>query len=154
MKTRGSSGAQEPVIVDYRETGSHHEGFQNLRMTNLPFDLVVERLRAAIVAEGIIILAEIDSQAVLAEANYKIGPARQILFYHPRLMARLLAIDTAAYLEAPLKFAIIEGDRQVSVRWHYPAPAYASYSSDLLADLGEELSQVCKLIAAKALQDS
>jgi uncharacterized protein (DUF302 family) len=141
----------QEIVVDYREAGSVHEPFQHLRKTDLAFDDVLERLRAAIKAEDIMVLHEVDAQAILARSAYRIGPARQILFFHPRLMARLLAADTAALLEAPLKFAVVAGADGVSVRWQDPRLNYARYANPELATLGQEFSEVCKRIADAAL---
>jgi uncharacterized protein (DUF302 family) len=139
------------IMVDYREEGRRHEDFQHLRMTRLDHETVLQRLRAAIQAEDIMVLAEVDAQAILGRSHYAIGPTRQILFFHPRFMARLLAADTAALLEAPLKFSVIQGDGEVAVRWQDPLPGYARYGNEALTALGVELAFACERIADAAL---
>ena len=141
----------ETIVVDYREEGRRHEAFQHLRTTKLAYEDVLNRLRHEIQAEDIMVLHEVDAQAILSRSNYKIGPARQILFFHPRLMARLLKADTSALLEAPLKFSVIGDGDQVFVRWQDPAPGFARYGSEALTRLGVELSATCQRIADKAL---
>ena len=94
------------------------------------------------------ILHEIDPQALLAKDGYRIGPARQILFFYPHLMARLLGADPAAVLEAPLKFVVLElADGTVMVSWNDPTGALARYQNAALTALGEELSRACQAIA-------
>lgn len=149
--SKGSAAAQNTIRVAYREEGRRHDGFQHLRMTALDYETVLRRLRTAIQAEDMMVLAEVDAQAILARSNYEIGPTRQILFFHPRFMARLLAADTSALLEAPLKFAVIEGERGVAVRWQEPRQAFERYSAEALAALGEELSALCERIVGAAL---
>ena len=139
------------IVVEYRDEGNTNAGFQYLRISRLPFAIVLKRLRDAIEVENLQILAEINSQAILAGSGYKIGPACQIMFFHPRLMARLLTADPSAFVEAPLKFSIVESEQQVIVRWQYPTPAYASYGSGALAELGDELSATCARIVESAL---
>jgi uncharacterized protein (DUF302 family) len=139
------------IVVDYREEGRRHKQFQHLRISDLAFDDVLDRLRNAIREENVAVLHEVDAPAILGKSNYRIGPARQILFFHPRLMARLLREDTAALLEAPLKFSVIAGGSQVFVRWQDPAPSFARYKSEALTELGIELSTVCKRIVDVAL---
>jgi uncharacterized protein (DUF302 family) len=140
------------IDVDYSDGGRQHEPFQYLRSTALPFKEVLERLRAAIREEDVMVLQEIDPQAILARSNYVIGAMRQLLFFHPRLMARLLDADPSALLEAPLKFSVIAGrEGLVHVRWQDPAPAFARYGEPALAKLGDELADLCRVIADAAL---
>jgi hypothetical protein len=67
-------------------------------------------------------------------------------------MARLLTADSAALLEAPLKFAVLEPTAGVvSVRWSDPTAAFARYEHPALNDLGRELASVCEGIVTAAL---
>ena len=98
------------------------------------------------------VLHEIDPQAIVARAGYMIDSTRQILFFHPDLMARLLRADPAALLEAPLKFAVMSLPQGgVSIRWLDPATAFARYSHPELDALGKELTAICETIAAKVV---
>ncbi|MGY3608182.1 DUF302 domain-containing protein [Bradyrhizobium sp. Leo121] len=136
------------IVVDYLDNGKRHEPFQRLRTTSLAFDDVLEGLRLAIEAADILVLHEIDAQAVVQRSNYQIGPTRQILFFHPRFMARLLAADPSALLEVPLKFSVIAGSGgQVFVRWQDPECHFARYQNAELSQLGRELSATCERIA-------
>lgn len=121
--------------------------FQRQRTCLLPFPEVAARLRAGIEAAGLWVLHEIDPQAILLRGGYEISPARQILFFHPRLMKRLLEADAAAILEVPLKFALLEEGVGTGLRWLDPATTFARYGNDALAELGRELSQTCDRIA-------
>src|SRR5262249_30740197 len=78
------------------------------RTCSLPLREVVARLRTTIKTAGFRNLGEIDPQAFLQGVGYAINPARHLLFFHPRYAARLLAADPAAFLEVPLKFAVLE----------------------------------------------
>src|ERR1700742_4991270 len=151
MERNESNESANVIVVDYREEGRLQHSFQHLRITDLAFDDVLVRLRNAIQDENIMVLHEVDAQAILSRSNYKIGPARQILFFHLRLMARLLKGDTSALLEAPLRFSVIGDGDQVFVRWQDPAPNFARYGSEALTRLGVELSATCRRIADKAL---
>jgi uncharacterized protein (DUF302 family) len=111
----------------------------------MPVEEVVTRLKERIVAADLWVLHEIDPQMLLHRGGYQIGPARQILFFHPRLMSRLLAADTAALLEAPLKFAVIGfSERRTGLRWLDPREAFSRYGSHTLAGLGNELAGICE----------
>ncbi len=143
---------KQATTVTYADPGEAAASFQRCRVSALPVADVVARLRKAIEAADFWVLHEIDPQMLLRRGGYAIGAARQILFFHPRLMARLLAADPAALLEAPLKFAILElPGGTVMVRWSDPAAAFARYGSRALADLGRELAAACKEIATAGL---
>lgn len=135
--------------VAFSESGIAAASFQRALSSALPVEEIVTRLKERILAADLWVLHEINPQMLLHRGGYDIGPARQILFFHPRLMSRLLAADSAALLEAPLKFAVIglrEG--RTELRWLDPGKAFARYGSPALAALGDELAGICESIAA------
>jgi uncharacterized protein (DUF302 family) len=67
------------------------------------------RLRSEIEAADLWNLQEIGPQALLSHEGYAMGPARQLLYFHPRYVVRILAADSAALLEVPLKFIVHPG---------------------------------------------
>lgn len=118
--------------------------FQHDRTTALPFEAVLTRLRQAIEAAGLWVLHEIDPQKVLQRGGYEIGPARQILFFHPDLMIRLLQANPAALLEAPLKLAVMQQpDGYTMIRWQNPAVAFGRYGNPVLTEMGQDLASRC-----------
>lgn len=118
--------------------------FQHSRIVTLPFEEVLTRLRQAIGAVDFWVLHEIHPQQVLQRGGYDIGPARQILFFHPDLMVRLLQANPAAVLEAPVKLAVMQQpNRSVAVRWHDPATAFARYGNPVLTEMGQDLASRC-----------
>lgn len=141
--------------VRYGAVGSGADAFQCALTCKLPVSDAVALLHEAIGNAGFWVLHEIDPQVLLKRGGYAIGAARQILFFHPRFLVRILAADPAALLEAPLKFALLEmpGGRVV-LRWTDPALAFARYGNSALADLGLELSAVCEEITTAAFSGS
>jgi uncharacterized protein (DUF302 family) len=148
-------GESTSQSVIYGTEGKAVATFQRSRTVAVPLQRMVDRFRAEIAAEDLLVLHEIDPQAILARSGFDIGPARQILFFHPKFMARLLAADPSALLEAPLKFALIErADRvTVTIRWMEPAASFGRYGSPELQELGEELSMICERIVSRAAAD-
>jgi uncharacterized protein (DUF302 family) len=133
--------------------GEATAAFQHARTTPLPFEEVLTLLRQAIKAAGLWVLHEIDPQTVLHRGGYDIGPARQILFFHPDLMIRLLHANPAALLEAPLKLAVMQQpDGTVTIRWHDPAVAFGRYGNPVLTDMGQDLASRCARIVT-AIQE-
>lgn len=144
--------AEKATKVAYAVLGEAAASFQRSRTCALPVADVVARLRKAIEAANLWVLHEIDPQVLLSRGGYAIGAARQILFFHPDLMARVLAADPAALFEAPLKFAALElPGGAVTLRWTDPAAAFARYECPALADLGRELAATCEEIVTAGL---
>lgn len=134
--------------------GSAAAGFQVHRTTSLTVDAVELRLKAEIQAAGFWVLHQIDTQKLLARDGYRILPARQILFFHPRFMAPIVRADPAAIIEAPLKFAILElPGVETQIRWNSPAISFSRYLNPTLCELGNELAAHCDQICAKALEN-
>jgi uncharacterized protein (DUF302 family) len=140
------------IKVSYAVIGEIADRFQQSRSTSLSLSAVVYRLRAAIETADLWVLHEIDPQALLRRGGYVIGAACQILFFHPRFVARIMAADPAALLEAPLKIALLElPDRTVVVRWFDPKSAFARYGRPELETLGQELAAVCEEIVTEGV---
>jgi uncharacterized protein (DUF302 family) len=141
--------------VRYGTIGEAADTFQCALTCKVPMSDAVALLHEAIVGAGLCVLHEIDPQALLKRGGFAIGQARQILFFHPRFMVRILAADPAALLEAPLKFALLEkAGGRVLLRWTDPALAFARYENSQLADLGLELSALCEEIVTAAFGSS
>lgn len=136
--------------VKMAATISTTASFQHERLIASPLADVVARLRSAIEAAGLWVLHEIDPQALLRKGGYAIPGARQILFFHPRLMVRLLEADSAAILEVPLKYALLEEAGAVRLRWLDPKAAFAKYRNEELTEFGNELASTCLAIADTA----
>jgi uncharacterized protein (DUF302 family) len=141
--------SEQTKTVTYADPGAAAATFQNVRTSALSVQETVTRLRDAIEEANFWVLHEIDPQMLLRRGGYAIGETRQILFFHPRIMERLLAADPAALLEAPLKFAVMAlPDGTVTVRWPDPTIALARYDNAELAAVGQELAAACRKIAA------
>jgi uncharacterized protein (DUF302 family) len=107
--------------VSYARLGDISHAFQRWRMCRFAVERVLGRLRSAIEAADLWILQEIDIPALLSHEGYAMSPARQLLFFHPRYVVRILAVDPAALLEVPLKFIVYPGSssNRQSVRRHF-----------------------------------
>lgn len=101
------------------------------------FDETLHRLRDAIAAAELWIIHEIDPQALLKKGGIATVRLRQLLWFHPRYMARLLLTDPGAVPEAPLKFVVSEQAAGVTVRALNPVLVFSPYPR--LFDLAQEL---------------
>lgn len=130
------------VVVEYALPVST-PAFQHVHRSRFLFDDTVDRLKQAIHAEDLLLIHEIDPQMLLRRSGYKINATRQLLFFHPRYMSRLLAIDANALIEAPLKLVVMEmPDNSVTVRHLDVASLFARYKG--LDALAIELSSICR----------
>ena len=128
MRPGGSAdavGRPEPATrIVYGVPGAAAAAFQRAQDCGCALTDEVAALRSAITARDLWVLHEIDPQALLRRSGMAIGPGRQILFFHLRYVARLLAADPAAIGEAPLKVVLLElPGGLATVRWFDPAPA-------------------------------
>ncbi|MDX2201215.1 MAG: DUF302 domain-containing protein [Hyphomicrobiaceae bacterium] len=116
-----------------------------------PHDLetTVDRLKAEIAARDLWVLAELNPQMLLAKGGFSIRPARQIFYFHPRFMSKLLAANAAAIVEAPLKFVVLAPEgAPVSVRHPDIPAAFAGYAG--MAEIAGTLDGLTREIAAAA----
>ncbi|NPD70161.1 DUF302 domain-containing protein [Lichenicola cladoniae] len=138
--------------IHYGQPGGMTGAFQCSKSSDLTFTDIIASLRREVEAAGLRMLHEIDPQKVLQRGGHAIGAARQILFFHPDLMVRLLTADASALLEAPLKLAVIElPDSRITIRWIDPAVAFARYDNQALTILGQELAVLCEHIVSESL---
>jgi len=121
--------------------------FQRAAMSRLSFEETLAQLKAAILAEDLWLIHEIDPCLLAARGGFGILPARQLLFFHPRYLVRLLETDPGALLEAPLKIAVLAlPDGTIMVRMPYPVAVFERYPG--LSGLGEELGVICERLLA------
>lgn len=93
----------------------------------------------------------VPTRVLLRPVGYAIGAGRQIVFFRPDLMIRLLHADRSVLLEVPNKFAMPElGDDTVSVRWLDPAIVFARSRNSSLDKLATELAAICERVATAA----
>jgi hypothetical protein len=143
-----SDGPSDLVGVIYAQPRNDHP-FQRVIAAILPFEAVLETIRIVLREADVWIIHEIDPQMLLKRGGYAIARTRQILFFHPRYMVRLLGADPAALVEAPLKIVVMEDASGVTVRWPVPGLLFDRYGHDELLTLGRELEHVYAAIAAR-----
>lgn len=123
---------------------------QCLVVSGLGFEETLARLKEAIQAEDLWLIHEIDPQKLAERGGFRIQPTRQLLCFHPRYLARLLASDPSALVEVPLKLIIMQTPTgSVTVQHLQVAPALARYAGleGLAAELAEILQRIMDRIA-------
>jgi uncharacterized protein (DUF302 family) len=133
--------------VHYAEPSLDPPG-QRTALSRLPFEETLARLREAIQAVDLWIIHEIDPQALLKRGGFAILSTRQVLFFHPRYLVRLLERDPSALVEVPLKLVVMEQpDGTVVLRHPDAASAFSRYAG--LEELGAEFSALYRRLLAE-----
>ncbi len=110
------------------------------------FDETVERLRAAIVAADMMVLHEIDTQAIVRRGGIEIDGVRQLLYFHPRWMKIVVETAPDAVIEAPLKWVIRETPDGTKCNASWPSETFGRYAG--LEDMAGELDAIVERISA------
>jgi len=118
--------------------------------SNYDFANTLAKLKEAIAARDLWLIEEIDPQKLLMRAGLAIQPTRQLLFFHPRYMQRLLQLDARALQEAPLKIVVLSDLERVVLRGPDMRFAFSRYSG--MQALSTELADLCAEIVAVVAQ--
>jgi len=111
-----------------------------------PFDETVSMIKQAIEGENFMILHEINPQQMLRMVGVRTGGMRQILYFHPRFMKRIVEANRNGGIEPPLKILVMETPRGTMVRYHDPVHLFAPY--DGLGEVAQELGSATERIVA------
>lgn len=111
------------------------------------FDGTLATLNQAIEGQNLMVVHEINPQQMLRMVRVRVPGMRQILFFHPRYMKRIIETNRHGGIVPPLTLLVMESaDGAVIVRYHDPVHQFASYAG--LEDLATELKGVVETIVA------
>jgi uncharacterized protein (DUF302 family) len=118
------------------------------------FETTMSKLKDAIAASDLWLIHEIDPRMLLERAGFAIQPVRQLLFFHPRYMEKLLQADARAVPEVPIKIVVMaDSAGHVVVRGTDLRFSFSRYANARL--LGEELEELCAgIVATVAVPES
>ncbi len=130
------------------------EGWRVIRSGLAPAALI-ERLLAAVPEEGMGIVTQAGPTAAARARGIEIPENRVIGVFNNRYAVRILALSTAAMIEAPIRFYVAENaDGTATLAWKTPTFVFAPYMAEGGAELAAaaaELDAVFEAIAARAL---
>ncbi len=111
------------------------------------FETTLATLKQAIEGENLMVVHEINPQQMLRMVGMRVRGMRQILFFHPRYMQRILETNRNGGIEAPLKLIVMERpDGSAMVRYHDPVHQFGPY--DGLEEIAAELRAVFETVVA------
>jgi uncharacterized protein (DUF302 family) len=136
--SRSMSAMATPLSdVDYAPASS--PPFQSVVISVLDFEATVAILKQAVTEMDLWLINEVNPQMLLERGGYAIQPARQLFYFHPRYLVRLLGADPGALVEIPLKLVVLQmPDGSVTVRHNHVEGLLSRYKglSGLAAVIG------------------
>lgn len=130
------------------------EGWTVMR-TELPHAELLERLLAAVPEEGMGVVTQAGPTAVARDRGIEIPQNRVVGVFNNDYAVRILALSTAAMIEAPVRFYVTEEeDETATLSWKAPSFVFAPYvdeAGEELASLAGELDARFEAIAARAV---
>ena len=104
----------------------------------VPFGQLYGASKKRIVEHGFLLLHEIDTQAIVAKHGVTIPPLRQLLFFHPKYIAEIMANDPLAINDIPLKLVLQELDAHTT-QLSFKNPVHSLQDYGLKPEMAEEL---------------
>jgi uncharacterized protein (DUF302 family) len=105
------------------------------------FDATLAALKQAIEGENLMVVNEVNPQQMLRMVGMRTGGMRQVFFFHPRYMQRIIETNRNGGIEPPIKILVMEApDGRVMLRYHDPVHQFAPY--DGLSEIATELRGV------------
>jgi uncharacterized protein (DUF302 family) len=122
--------------------------FQTMVTSQYGFDDTVTMLKGAIEGENLMVIKEINPQKMLRMVGIKTRGIKQVFFFHPRFMKRIMDVNPHATIEPPLKVAVMETPKgTVIVKYIKPTYLFGRYEG--VEAIGSELEAlVAKIVAS------
>jgi len=102
-----------------------------IKMSKYSFDETVDILKGAIEEQNLMVIHVVDAQKMLRMAGKKVNGMKQIFYFHPKFMKRVMEANKSATIQIPLKFIVMEKpDGKVIVRYFQPSKLLSSYKGE------------------------
>lgn len=115
-----------------------------MTMSKYSFGETVDMLKGAIEQQNLMVVHEIDGQKMLKMAGKNVGGMKQVLFFHPSYMAKILEANEMAGIVIPLKIIVMEKGGMVMVRYFMPSTVLKPYKGTeaIAADLDGKINKI------------
>ena len=121
--------------------------------TNKPYDQLVNDVKAAVKANNMGVVTQAGPTGAAKARGIAIPGNRVIGVFNNKFAVRILALSTAAMIEAPIRMYVTETDSGATLSYKTPSLVFAPYMDEAGPDLGvaaSELDVVFKTIAEAA----
>jgi len=118
-------------------------GHRVSKMSRYKFQETVDKIKAAIEAEGFKVVSVVDHQATLKEAGVTKWPWVVIEFFSPKYTREVLEAEASADIDIPLRISVMDGNPKdphgaaPHASYYKPSVLFADYRK--LAKVGKEL---------------
>ena len=117
-----------------------------MAMSKYSFSETVDLLKGAIEQQNLMVVYELDGQKMLKMAGKNVGGMKQLFFFHPAYMAKVMKANEMAGIVIPFKIIVMEKKGMVMVRYFMPSTVLKSYKGT--ETIASELDgKVTKIIA-------
>ncbi|MFQ5639664.1 MAG: DUF302 domain-containing protein [bacterium] len=100
-------------------------------MSKYSFDETVDILKGAIEEQNLMVIHVIDGQKMLRMAGKEVKGMKQIFYFHPKYMKKVMEANSEATIQIPLKFIVMERpDGKVILRYFMPSKVLGGYSGE------------------------
>ena len=121
------------------------------KVSGSPFQATVQQLEAAVKANRLMIVGQMNHQNMLTMMNMKIKGSQTIEVFHPQYGKILLENDAAAAIAVPLRLYVYErADGKTVVTYYKPSAAFAPFKHPELDNLGKTLDGILHEIVEAA----
>ena len=121
-----------------------------------PYQALIDDLKVAVKAEGMAVVTEAGPTGAAAARGITIPGNRVLGVYNNDFAVRVLALSTAAMIEAPIRFYVTENENgTATLSYKTPTLVFAPYmdeGGDELAAIATELDARFAQIASMAVQ--
>ena len=100
-------------------------------MSQYSFQETVDILKGAIEEQNLMVIYEIDGQKSLRMAGKNVKGMKQIFYFNPKYMRRVIEANKEAAIQIPLKFIVMEKPNgKVLVRYFMPSKLLNTYNGE------------------------
>jgi uncharacterized protein (DUF302 family) len=116
-------------------------------MSKYTFSETVDILKGAIEEQNLMVIHVVDGQKMLRMAGKQVKGMKQIFYFHPKFMKRVMEANKDAMIQIPLKMIAMEmPNGKTAVRYFMPSDVLNEYKGE--EEIAKELdSMVEKIIA-------
>lgn len=148
----GLLSAASPATEAIAEPAPAQNSDLERQVTPYPFAEAVDRLKRAVEAEGLRVVAEASASIGAAQQGITIPGNAVIMVFRNDYARRLLLESEAAGYEAPLRFYVTEAPNGLAIlQYRLPSHVLAPYGAGAMR-IGRELDPIFAAIAARLTQ--
>jgi uncharacterized protein (DUF302 family) len=98
-----------------------------MAISTYSFSETVDMVKGAIEQQNLMVIHVIDGQKMLKMGGKDVGGMKQLFFFHPSYMKKVIEANSMAAIVIPLKMIVMEKDGKVMVRYFMPSTVLKPY---------------------------